>query len=156
MHDARVFKLSGVYDLCNENYFYDNSHILGDAAYITDPCVMVPFKDNGHLTESQIKYNTCHAQGRIMVERSLGLLKDRWRSILDKLPMTRTDLIPKYIIACCILHNICILQKDFIKIPIIVNEPQFIPHNNINNIERKNQGAEKRNTIMYSLMHGNI
>jgi len=39
-------------------------HILGDAAYVIDPCVMVPFKDNGHLTESQIKYNMCHAQGR--------------------------------------------------------------------------------------------
>lgn len=124
---------------------------------------MDPFKDNGHLTESQIKYNTCyvhtcHAQGRIMIERSLGLLKDRWRSILDKLPMTRTDLIPKYIIACCILHNICILQKDFVEIPIIVNESQLIPYNNIpyNNIERKNQGTEKRSTIMYSLMHGNI
>ncbi|KAL6421099.1 hypothetical protein ACFW04_013059 [Cataglyphis niger] len=61
MHDARVFKLSGVYDLCTKNYFYDNN--------------------NGHLTESHVKYNTCHAQGRIMVERAFGLLKGRFRSI---------------------------------------------------------------------------
>lgn len=90
-----------------------------------------------------------------MVERALGLLKGRFRSILDKLPMTRTDLIPKYIVACCILHNICILQNDFIEIPIIVNEPQQIPYD-INNVERKNEGVEKRNTIMYQLMYGNI
>jgi len=38
------------------------------------------------------------------------------------LPMYRTDLIPKYIIACCILHNICLLKNDVINIPIIVNE----------------------------------
>lgn len=87
----------------NETYFYKNSHILGDAAYPIDPCVMVPFKDNEHLTESQVKYDTCHVQGRIMVERLLGMLKGRFRSMLDKLPMTQTDLIPKHIIACCIL-----------------------------------------------------
>lgn len=62
MHDARVYRLSGVQDLCNENHFYENSHILGDAAYTIDPCVMVPFKDNGYLTEAQTKYNTCHSR----------------------------------------------------------------------------------------------
>lgn len=36
--------------------------------------------------------------------------------------MQRTDLIPKYIIACCILHNICLLKNDIIDIPIIINE----------------------------------
>lgn len=119
-------------------YFYENSHILGDAAYPIDPYVMVPFKDNGHLTEGQVKYNICHSQGRTMVERSLGLLKGRFRSMLDRLPKTRTDLIPKYIIACYILHNICVLQKDFINIPIIVNDIQLAPHNEFhNNIERK-------------------
>ena len=91
-----------------------------------------------------------------MVEKALGLLKGRFRSILDKLPMIRTDLIPKYIIACYILHNICILQNDFIEIPIIINEPQFIVHNDVNNIERKNKGIEKRNTVMYLLTHGNV
>lgn len=44
VHDARVFKLSGIYNLLTDNYFYENSHILGDAAYAIDPCIMVPFK----------------------------------------------------------------------------------------------------------------
>lgn len=26
--------------------------------------------------------------------------------------MERIDLIPKYIIACCVLHNICLLKDD--------------------------------------------
>jgi len=117
---------------------------------------MVPFKDNGHLTESQINYNTCHSKSRIMIERALGLLKGRFRSMLDRLPFTRTDLIPKYIVACCILHNICILHNDFIEILVIINEPEHIPYNDINNIERKNQGKQKRIAIMYQLMHGNM
>jgi len=36
-----------------------------------------------------------------------------------------TDLIPKYIMAYCILHNICLLQNDIIDIPIIINEPNI-------------------------------
>jgi len=65
---------------------------------------MVPFKDNGHLTQAQITYNTHLSQARMMIERSIGLLKGRFRSLLDKLPMQRTDLIPKYVCACSILH----------------------------------------------------
>lgn len=65
------------------------------------------------------------SQARMMIERAIGLLKGRFRSLLDKLPMTRTDLIPKYIIACCILHNICLMKNDHMGIPIIVQENEF-------------------------------
>jgi len=58
----------------------------------------------------------------MIIERSLGLLKG-FRSILDTLPMTRTDLIAKYIV-CCILH-VCSLH-DMIDIPIIINKMQFL------------------------------
>ena len=87
-----------MYNFLNNNYFYENSHILGDAAYIIDPCIMIPFKDNGHLTEVQINYNTYHSKARIIIERTISLFKARFRSILDRLPMTRTDLKPKYIV----------------------------------------------------------
>jgi len=73
---------------------------------------MVPFRDNGHLTETEIKYNKIHSSSRIIIERSLDSLKERFRNILDILLMTRTDLIAKYIIVCCILHNICLLHND--------------------------------------------
>ena len=83
---------------------------------------MVPFHDNGHLTKEEKKFNHRLSSARIIVERALGLLKGRWRYLLDKLPMTRTNLIPYYIITCCILHNICLLRNDRIEIPIIVPE----------------------------------
>ncbi|TGZ54742.1 Uncharacterized protein DBV15_12188, partial [Temnothorax longispinosus] len=71
---------------------------------------MVPFKNNGHLTDAQINFNNYICPARVMVERAIGLLKGRFRSLLDKLYMR--NLIPKYIIACCVLHNICILNND--------------------------------------------
>lgn len=88
----------------------------------------------------------------MIVERSLGLLKGRFRSILDNLPMTRTDLIPKYIVACCILHNICLLHNDMIDIPIIINDGQNENREIIDNTT-KEEGIQKRDFIAETLMN---
>ena len=147
VHDMRAFRLSNFEIMCTNNHFPHDSHILGDAAYRLTKYIMVPFKDNGHLLERQIIFNKRLSSARMMVERSIGLLKGRFRSLLDTLPLYRTDLIPKYIIACCILHNICLMHNDIIDIPVIVNE-----HNNVQ-VEpvedRQREGIDKRNAIMY-------
>lgn len=150
----RVFRLSNIGSLCTDVHFPQDSHILGDAAYCVTKHVMVPFKDNGHLSERQINFNKRLSSARMIVERSLALLKGRFRSILDTLPMQRTDLIPKYIIACCILHNICLLNGDMIDIPIIINEPNIVQEPQIlEDNAAQGEGADKRNAIMYLLPH---
>jgi len=149
----RVFRLSGVQKMCTDNYFPADSHIIGDAAYALQKYVMVPFKNNGHLTEAEIIFNNYLCSARVMVERVIGSLKGRFRSLLDKLHMRRIDLIPRYIIACCVLHNICILNEDFIDIPIIIeeniNEFDVVQHNE--NEQDVQGGLEKRNAIVYIL-----
>lgn len=154
VHDKRVFRLSGFENMCTDENFPENSHILGDAAYSIQKYVMVPFKDNGHLTRAQITYNTTLSQARMMVERTIGLLKGRFRSLLDILPMRRTDLIPKYICACCVLHNICLIRNDWIDIPIIVHTDEPMQRNmeNILQISRE-EGIDKRNAIVYHLQN---
>lgn len=113
---------------------------------------MIPFKDNGHLSERQINFNKRLSSARMIVERSLALLKGRFRSILDTLSMQRTDLIPKYIIACCILHNICLLNNDMIDIPVIINEPNIVQEPQVlENNAAQREGEDKRNAIMYLL-----
>lgn len=156
VHDMRVFKLSRFQDMCTEDNFPEDSHLLGDAAYSIQKYIMVPFRDNGHLTETEKNYNRIHSSTRMIIERSLGLLKGRFRSILDKLPMTRTDLIPKYIVACCILHNICLLHDDIIDIPIVINEAQYIRNQDIIDIQNREEGIQKRNVIAYSLMNPHL
>ncbi|XP_066600139.1 putative nuclease HARBI1 [Prorops nasuta] len=99
VHDMRVFRLSGFEALCTPQNFPGDTHLIGDAAYTIQQYIMVPFRDNGHLTEEEINFNNRLSSARMIVERSIGLLKGRFRSILDKLPMKRIDLIPKYIIA---------------------------------------------------------
>lgn len=93
----RVFRLSNVENMFTDENFPHDSHLLGDAAYRVSKYVMVPFKDNGHLTEREINFNYRLSSARMIVERSLGLLKGRFRSILDTLPMRNTHFIPKYI-----------------------------------------------------------
>jgi len=148
----RVFRLSGIQSMCTENYFPHDSHLIGDAAYAVQKHVMVPYKNNGHLTEAQINFNQLLCSARVMVERSIGLLKGRFRSLLDKLYMKRTDLILQYIIACCVLHNICLLHKDFIDDLVIIERDNVpaIARNEIN-VQDKEEGIQKRNALTYML-----
>lgn len=91
--------------------------LVGDAAYELHQHLLVgPFKDNGHLTAAQKNYNFRLSSVRVVIERCFAQLKGQIRSLLHCLPMTRLDLVPKYIVACCVIHNICILQGDELEI----------------------------------------
>lgn len=152
VHAQRVFRLSEVSEFLNdEQKFPFDSHLVGDAAYELQQHLMTPFRDNGFLTRAQENYNYRHSAGRIAVERCIGLLKGRMRSLLHCLPMTRLDLMAEYIVACCVIHNICTLRNDEISVIVLlqnVNEN----HGN-NNIQVANQRAaiQKRNRIMEML-----
>ncbi|XP_024883801.1 putative nuclease HARBI1 [Temnothorax curvispinosus] len=156
VHDMRVFLYSGVQRYCTPEYFPEDSHLLGDAAYTIQKNVMVPFYDNGHLIRRQKEFNTNLSSARITVERAIGLLKGRWRYLLDKLPMTRTDLIPYYIVSCCVLHNFCLLNNDAIEIPVIIPdmlheiEPLAVSN------ELKEEGNLKRNRLMEIITNNNV
>lgn len=148
VHDMRVFLYSGVQQYCNPEYFPEDSHLLGDAAYTIQKNVMVPFYDNGHLTREQKTFNNYLSSARITVERAIGLLKVRWRYLLDKLPMTRTALIPYYIVSCCVLHNICLLNNDAIEMPIVVPDMLHVMEPYAITPELKEEGIIKRNRLM--------
>jgi len=65
--------------------------------------------------------------------------------------MKRMDLIPQYIIAC-VLHNICLLHKDFIDDLVIIERDNVpaIAHNVEINVQDKG-GIQKRNALTYIL-----
>ncbi|XP_051158568.1 putative nuclease HARBI1 [Leptopilina boulardi] len=79
VHDNRLFEMSPMGQqllTASENFCPEEMHILGDAAYKLQPFLMVPFKDNGHLTPSQVRFNTILSKTRMSIERAFGLLKD--------------------------------------------------------------------------------
>ncbi|XP_034944927.1 putative nuclease HARBI1 [Chelonus insularis] len=81
VHDSRVFGLSGLQSLCTPANFPGNTHLLADKAYNLQPCVMVPYMNNHHLGAAEINYNRIHSSSRMMVERAIGMLKGRFRSL---------------------------------------------------------------------------
>ena len=78
MHDARIYRKSTLRQLLNSNVS-DSYHILGDSAYPLEKCLMVPFRDNGHLTEKEKKYNYVFSANRCVIERAFALLKGKFR-----------------------------------------------------------------------------
>lgn len=117
VHDQRIFRQSEVATYMNdEAKFPCDSHLIGDSAYELHQHLLVPFKDNGHLTAAQKNFNFRLSSARVVVERCFAQLKGRMRCLLHCLPMTRLDLMPKYIVACCVIHNICMLQGDELEI----------------------------------------
>ncbi|XP_011148652.1 uncharacterized protein LOC105188733 [Harpegnathos saltator] len=152
VHDQRIFRCSEVANfLKDEEKFPADSHILGDAAYEQHQHLLTLFRDNGHLTARQNNYNYRHSAARVAVERCIGLLKGRMRSLLHCLPMSRVDLMAEYIVAC-VIHNICTLRGDEIAVVIVPPPPEDnVIDDNVLHEARQNIGVHKRNLIMYSL-----
>ena len=115
VHDARVFRNSPIcreVEVNPDNYFPGNSHILGDAAYPLKRWLLTSFRDNGRLTAQQRRYNTAHSSTRMVVERSIGLFKNRFRKLKTMMDVDKIEDIPEIIVSSCILHNICIIEDD--------------------------------------------
>jgi len=129
--------------------FPQDCHLVGDQAYKLHENLLVPYRDNGHLTERQQNYNFSHASARIVIERAFGLLKGRFRSLLTTLAIDRVDLIPMHILACCILHNVCLMKGDEINVEMIedIEVIDYVMDNNENMRDAANIGAAKRDLI---------
>ena len=61
------------------------------------------------------RFNKVHSQTRVVVETTFGALKGRWRRLLHEITLDM-EFIPDIVMACCILHNICVIMYDPIAI----------------------------------------
>ena len=73
---------------------------------------MVPYRDNGHLTRQQIRFNEALSSQRQVIERAIGLLKGRWRK-LQYLNLLSVKHMTIFIMAACVLHNFFLINDDF-------------------------------------------
>jgi len=110
IHDSRVLKLSDINNdlpqICGGKF-----HILGDAAYPIREWLMIPYKDYGNLSDKQRQFNKQFCATRVLIENAFGLLKNRFRQLIE-LDFHNVDKISKFIISCCVLHNLCIDNDD--------------------------------------------
>lgn len=110
------------------------------------------------LFQAQKRFNSILTQSRQVIERSFALLKGRFRR-LQHLQMKRIDLIPSFILACCVLHNICLdgLEEyqveedninDFIEEGLQVIREQVREHDDDDNNVGFQEGEAKRNNLV--------
>ena len=85
--------------------------VVGDSAHPLKTWLLPVIKDNCALNQDQKKFNKELSEARIASEHAFGLLKGRWRALLKRLDEDHWR-IPNTIIACCVLHNICIIRGD--------------------------------------------
>ncbi|XP_044766246.1 putative nuclease HARBI1, partial [Coccinella septempunctata] len=157
VHDQRVLRWSEISEYFNnpETYFPEDCHLVGDSAYTLHKYLMVPYRNNGHFTEQQIHFNRSLSSARVTIERAFGLLKNRFRRILNCCPLKETQFIPQYILACCVLHNICLMNNDLIKVESI--DTGNVSADTLN--RRSNEyllagGQDKRNKVTIDIWPG--
>lgn len=112
VHDACVFRRSEIHDRLKQHLLAEDEHILGDAAYPLSTFLLVPYKDNGFLTQRQKIFNTKLSSCRIKIEQAFGILKMRFRR-LKYVETKDIRTIVQLVMAGCILHNIILKYGDF-------------------------------------------
>ena len=118
VHDARVLQMSGLNGRALRNEILEGPNInlngvsvgpliVGDSTYPIFPWLLKPYQNVRNLDPTKVQFNTVLSRIRVIVERALGVLKERWRCLRKELEIL-TENVPGTIAACYILHNICI------------------------------------------------
>lgn len=110
-HDSFVWNLSTVRDYYLGRYESGdhNSWLLGDSGYALEPFVLTPYR-LPNAGSAQHKFNNAHAAGRNIIERTIGVLKSRFRCLSSTL-WYKSQKIVKIINICCAIHNMCNFYK---------------------------------------------
>lgn len=135
VHDSRVFNNSPVKTTLET--LPPEYHLIGDSAYALNEYLLVPFRDNGHLTTLEKRFNKVHSSTRVEVEMAIGLLKGKFRR-LKHLEMYNILDMPFIIFSACAFHNFilkhCELDLDEIDYDQgegdaenVVNAEQLVP-----------------------------
>ncbi|KAG2215747.1 hypothetical protein INT45_005204 [Circinella minor] len=114
VNDARAFTSSALYrnlvETPNEMCM-DGTYIIADSAFPVMSTV-VPSFPRGSANHRQRKFNKILSASRIVIEHAFGGLTTRWRTLWKHLYMVNIERMVLTIIACCVLHNICLRVND--------------------------------------------
>ncbi|XP_055906755.1 putative nuclease HARBI1 [Eupeodes corollae] len=154
-HDSNVFNMSSLRTLLEreQQRGQTNTWLLGDAGYPLKPYLMTPFR-NTETGSLESAFNKKHAQGRNIIERTIGVLKNRFRCLLRARQLHYSPKKATQITnVCAALHNICLFHNT----PILedfIEEPEGDDSANLENmIEnfRNEEDVSIRNQIALSM-----
>ncbi|XP_052861358.1 putative nuclease HARBI1 [Anopheles cruzii] len=110
---ADIWVASGVDKFFAEKYGSGNRDfkVLVDSAYPSKPWIVTP-KRNATINSPEAVHNNRHAKARHIIERSFGLLKNRFRCLLAANQLHYTpEIVGRITNVCCALHNYCISEN---------------------------------------------
>jgi hypothetical protein len=121
VHDAGQFRWSSLYqELLERTILSEPSihvkgvcvqlYLIGDTTYPSHPYLLKNFKPQNPTLVDQRIFDSSVNSGKVAIEHAFGDLKNRWR-ILRSFG-GNVDQCPTITIACCVLHNYCILQSE--------------------------------------------
>ncbi|XP_039968735.1 putative nuclease HARBI1 [Bactrocera tryoni] len=88
-----------------------NTWLLGDAGYPLQPWLMTPYRSVNHGSQKR-SYNMRHSKTRNIVERTIGVLKNRFRCLLGARELHYSpERACQIVNVACALHYICIHYK---------------------------------------------
>ena len=121
-HDSRLLRSCPLYNEIQQGNIFPNTVLnlrkhgnipvttVGDSAFPRHTWLMKPYNEN--TTDPPKRYfNKRLCSARVVSEHAYGMLKGRWR-ILYKKTECRLKHIRQIIMACILLHNICIARDD--------------------------------------------
>lgn len=96
-------------------------YLVADSGYPLRSYLMTPFARLAHITPRMRCFNFWHSSTRMIVERAFGQLKGRWRCLNSRVDVRHINRLPLYAFASCLLHNLCIRERDTFDENLLVN-----------------------------------
>ena len=112
--DSTVLKHSHLYQFAEEYFVPRSYYLVGDSGFPNYHWLITPYGQSAckHRIHGQAArdFNFNHASTRVVIEQAFALLKGRFRCL--KLLRCHLKNAPKIMMACVVLHNMCIDGGD--------------------------------------------
>lgn len=109
-HDSTIFTHSTLYQRLQNREFGEDVAVLTDSAYSPEQYVCKPLPNPTTDAEKAYQYSQIHT--RNVVERTIGVLKQRFQCLLIGSSFKKPHHLQDVILSCCILHNMIIEAEE--------------------------------------------
>uniref|UniRef100_A0A1I8NJZ2 Putative nuclease HARBI1 n=1 Tax=Musca domestica TaxID=7370 RepID=A0A1I8NJZ2_MUSDO len=138
-HDSNIFQNSRLKFRFEEGHF-QNYVLLGDSGYKQCKYMMTPLLNP--CTGPEALYNESQIRTRNTIERCFGVWKRRFPVLSMGLRLA-TPTKMSVIVACAVLHNIAIIEKDL---------PDLVPEDDLYDYSGETQVSSQANSIARTIL----